>query len=297
MLFTIGLLTTVLTARADTCDTDSSIMWVLPSTGEYEVPPETVYRALIGQGDSPSTAFSVHLYDRDGNEVPASVEITEHPGNDPFEVRYLHTLVPDEPLQDGIRYSFEVEHESGDPDLGRSMSAMVTLDEPAEIEALPSVEVLTSYDEQGSEEDACDYSEMRTFDLYLHPAEADPTGRSVMHLYRMASEGSDWHYIRAYRVAEDGSGEEISVSFDRNLDWGSCFAVIQENIAGEQSPASFLGCAATTIDGLTSEDDPGPTDGLDSGSGYRGCSSTGSGTAMSWLSLTLAALLGYRRRR
>ncbi len=297
MLVTAGLLAASLfgsDAQAS-CTADSTVMWMLPSTGQYSVPPDAVFRALVGEGSSPATAFSAHLERQDGTEIEASVEITEHPGNDPFEVRYLHTLVPAETLEEGVRYSFVVEHESGDDDLGRAMSAVVSSEEPDLIEGVPGVTVISSYDSVGDGTEGCDYGEMRTFELLLDPAQGDETGRSVLHLYRMQSESSAWHYVRAFRVDEQGEAQTTSVSFDRDSDWGSCFAVVQEDIAGNQSEVSLLGCAAETLSGTTELDEnTGPEAHLDSGSGTRGCSTVGA--AAGWLGLGLAGLLGLRRR-
>ncbi|NOY25205.1 MAG: hypothetical protein GXP62_04975, partial [Oligoflexia bacterium] len=276
-------------AHAD-CDAASTVMWALPSTAKYAFAPDAVFRALIGQGESPQDAFSVQLL-HNGELVPSSIDVAEHPGNSPFETRYLHTLVPDEPLVEGERYTFEVIPQSGDESLIRTVSTLVEADEEQSVPGVPELTVQSAYDDVGEGETSCDYGDMLTFELTLSPASSDVTERSVLHVYRMKSESDTWHYVRAYRVSEDASPMDLTLSFDRNLSWGSCFAVVQEDFFGNLSPTSDISCAAEPL--LASVDDePGPSDQLVDGS-PRGCSTVGSraGFAALWL----AGLLGLAR--
>lgn len=295
MLGTVSLLAAALVTPAAqaSCSTDSTVMWSQPSGPEQLFDPDTVFRALVGEGQSPRDAYAVRLL-LDGQPVAASVDVTEHPGNSPYETRYLHTLVPAEPMVEGARYTFEIIHESGDEGQGRTVTSLVEPAEDTVVVGAPTVTIQTAFDAEGEGETSCDYAEMRTFDLTLTPAVPDETERSVLHLYRLKSEADTWHYVRAFRVPDDGEPLVLDVSFDRNLDWGSCFVAIQEDIHGNESAVSDLACAGTPL-AATDEDSLGPgADAEPVDSSPRGCSSTSA--VAGWATMWLACLIGVARR-
>lgn len=294
MLAAASLVATLLSSSAladEACGGDSSVIWTQPSTAKFTSDSEAVFRVLVGGGTSPASDFVLRL-DHRGEDVPATVEITEHPGEKAYETRYLYTLVPDAPLVAGERYTFDVQHVSGDADLGREVAVTVDAVPAPPVQGVPEVSIQTAYDDIGEGETSCDYGEMRTFELTLTPAEHDQTERSVLHLYRMESETAHWHYVQAYRVPEDGSPLALVLSFDRGLDWGGCFAVEQEDANGNISLASNLACAAEPL--LPTEDDD--TDQAEGAvdSSPRGCSSAGAMTG--WAMMWLATLLVVSRR-
>lgn len=278
-------------AHAD-CGAESTVIWTQPSTAKYAFAPDAVFRALVGEGESPQDAFSIQLL-HNGELVPSSIEVAEHPGNSPYDTRYLHTLVPDEPLVEGERYTFEVVPQSGDESLTHTVSTLVEAGEEQAVPGIPELTVHSAYDGVGEGETSCDYGDMLTFELTLSPASSDVTERSVLHVYRMKSESDTWHYVHATRVTEDASPMDLTLSFDRKLSWGSCFAVVQEDFFGNLSATSNISCAAEPL--LASVDDgPGaanqPVDGSP-----RGCSTVGSRAGLA--ALWLAGLLGLARRR
>ena len=149
-------------------------------------------------------------------------------------------------------------------------------------------------EEQGAGEGACDFSTLRRYTLDLVPAASDPSERSVLHIYRMETESSDWHYVRAQRVPADGSVLELELAFERSQDWGDCFVVVQEDGLGQQSEPSAMACAPAALPPTA---DQGPADPLEeqaADSGPRGCSTGGglAGFAMLW-----AAVLALATRR
>ena len=291
MLATLPLLALALPspARAEACGGDSSVIWTQPATAEYSATADAVFRVLVGGGTSPASEFAVTLTHRD-EQVAATVEITEHPGETAYETRFLYTLLPAKALTPGERYVLQV------ADLGtvaEQKEISVTVDEaPATpVQGEPTVSVQTAYDTEGEGETSCDYGEMRTFELTITPAEADASGRSVLHLYRMKSEGDTWHYVQAYRVPEDGAPLGLSLSFDRALDWGGCFAAIQEDANGYQTVMSDLGCAAEPLQPSQEEAE---ADAVEVDSSPRGCASSRGLAA--WTLMWVGALAVVLRR-
>lgn len=280
-------------AHADACGGDSSVIWTQPATAEYSATADAVFRVLVGGGTSPASEFAVTLTHRD-EPVAATVEVTEHPGETAYETRYLYTLQPAEALTPGERYVLQVS------DLGtgaeeKEISVTVGEEPATPVQGEPTVSVQTATDEEGLGATSCDYGEMRTFTLTLTPAEADPSGRSVLHLYRMKSEGDTWHYVQAYRVPEDGAALDLTLSFDRALDWGGCFAAVQEDADGFQTVMSDLGCAAEPL--LPAGDEQGAAADGNVDTGPRGCASARGLAAWSlmWVG-TLAVALRRERK-
>lgn len=280
-------------AQADSCVDDSELVWVQPATAEFGFAPDSVFRALVGGGSSPASAFSVELHYQ-GEPVAATVEVSAHPGEARFEDRYLYTLVPQAPLVEGERYALVIQHESGEAERGQTVSTLVAVEEPVALDGAPSLSVRSVSEDPGAGESQCDFSTRRLYTLDLVPVESDPSERSVLHIYRMEAETSQWHYVRAHRVPTDGSVLELELAFERSQDWGDCFVVVQEDGHGQQSEPSTMACAPAT---LAPAGDQGPADPLEdlaADDGPRGCSTGGglAGFAMLW-----AAVLAIATRR
>lgn len=279
-------------ARAEDCGGDSTVIWTQPATAEYPATADAVFRVLVGGGTSPASSFAVTLTHRD-EQIPATVEIAEHPGETAYETRYLYTLQPAEALTPGERYVLQVS-DLGTGAAQKEISVTVGEEPATPVQGEPGVTVRSATDEEGLGATSCDYGEMRTFELTLTPSEADPSGRSVLHLYRMKSEGDTWHYVQAYRVPEDGAALDLTLSFDRVLDWGGCFAAIQEDADGYQTVMSDLGCAAEP---LLPADDEQAADASAVDSSPRSCASARGLAAWSlmWVG-TLAVALRRERK-
>lgn len=280
-------------AQADTCVDDSELVWVQPATAEFGFAPDSVFRALVGGGTSPASAFTVQLHYK-GEPVAATVEVSAHPGEARFEDRYLYTLVPEAPLVEGERYALVIEHESGEAERGQTVSTLVAAEEVAALDDAPSLSVRSVSEDPGAGEGACDFSTRRLYTVDIVPVESDPSERSVLHIYRMETETSEWHYVRAHRVPSDGSVLELELAFERSQDWGDCFVVVQEDGHGQQSLPSAMACAPAALPPASDQGPADPLEELPADSGSRGCSTGGglAGFAMLW-----AAVLALATRR
>lgn len=280
-------------AVAASCDDQSEIVWVQPSTAKYGFAADSVFRVLVGGGDSPASEFTVQLNYRE-EPVPATVEVSAHPGESRFEDRYLYTLVPDEPLAMGERYTLVVTHASGDPELGYEVSTLVGEEQPADPVGAPSLNARTKEEVSGAGEGMCDFSVSDVYTLTVVPAAADPTERSVLHIYRMASEDSEWHYVRAQRAPSDGAELEVTLAFEPSEAWGDCFVVVQEDAHGQQSAPSAMSCVSGRLDPSDDEGQAEPLEPVVEEPRASGCSSVG---GLAGFTLLWAAVLAVATRR
>lgn len=282
---------------AHACSQDSRILWNQPISATGELPANTVARMLVGEGDSERGDYSLSMERNNGELVAGELTVESHPGNSPYEDRYLHTFVPYEPLEVGARYLVKMRHISGDEELGRTVAFTAVEAVDNTITALPEVEVLSAYETPGEGDTGCDFDTARVFEVALTPAQGDRDELSVLHLYRVESAADDdWSYARAERVSADGSTTSQELRTDQLNQSGRCFVVVQEDITGAQSPPSPVACAPEPLTPDEGGGDSGapPGDTVDSGSACRGCSA--SGGAVGFVAMLLTVLAGAGRR-
>lgn len=282
----------VASSRASTCQQDSELIWVQPATAEGGFAPESVFRALVGGGSSPSSSFTVELT-RYGEPVAATVTVSTHPGESRYEQRHLYTLVPAEPLDPGVRYALNVRHESGEEDKGASVSTLVEEQPLVAFEQAPALVVERREESEGAGEPQCDFGRMLRYPLVLVPAGADASGRSVLHIYRTHGAGQEASYVRAQRVPSDGAALSLELVFPAGSEDGDCFYAVQEDAWGQTSEPSAVSCAPT----LLQPSDDGRSDPLEEPPGGRAPGTCSTAGGMAGFLMVWAAALAVASRR
>ena len=284
-------------AAADSCSQESNLLWVVPSSGEYEIPANVIFRAQLGEGDSPADDWGLSVVQTDGTPVPYDVEVVEVPGDLPYDQRFLHTLSPRQPLEVGSRYAFTVSPNHDTQGESRTVAAIAGPVDTTPPQGQPSLTVLSAYDTEGAGEEACDWETVRVFELVVTPAEGDPAGQSILHVYRLRDADATPNYVRPVRVSESGGAETLSLRFDNQLSWGDCFVAVQEDGAGNLSAESEIACAPEPLQPSPDGDDTGAgaAGDAESGSACRGCDA-GAGL-VGMLGLMLSGLVAGSRRR
>lgn len=277
---------------AAACSPDEAkVLWIRPADGEAEVPTDAVLRALVGDGLSEAEDLSVSLV-RNGQDVAVSVDITTWEGANLADGRMLLTITPQEALLSGATYRLEVNHAAGAA-YGAAAVFSVVAQTTAQVVAVPEVEVLSATDGAGAGEAACDWTEVRTFQLDVEPAQPAEHELDVLAIYRTRSLEDTWHLVHVFGVDAAGSSQSVTLRGDKLRDWGSCFVAVQVAADGSESEVSALACAPEPLQPDGEGDDTGGRP-VAEDSSCRGCD--GGAGAGAGLVLVLAGALARRRR-
>ncbi|MCK6506398.1 Ig-like domain-containing protein [Myxococcota bacterium] len=295
MPLTLPILAVVaaLTPPAEACSPDEvRVQWIQPAAGAVQVPPDAVIRVLVGDGVSAQDAVSVRLV-KNGVEVAAGTVREDWDGDSLADERQLLTLTPTEELLPGGTYKVEVSHSAG-ADYGDAATFTVGSAPAAGISGVGEVEVRSAADEAGAGEAACDWAQVRTFQLDVEPARAAPEGMDVVMVYRTKALEDTWHLVEVVEVDAGGSAQALTIRGDQARDWGSCFLVVQRGADGTESEPSALGCAPEPLQPDDGGDDSGRPARQEVDESCRGCAAGAPGGAAVGLGL---ALVGVARRR
>lgn len=293
LLLPILSVVAALSTPAGACSPDEvRVQWIQPASGAAGVPPDAVIRVLVGDGVSAPDAVSVRLI-KNGAEVATGEVREDWDGDSLADERQLITLTPDAGLLPGGTYKVEVSHTAG-ADYSDAATFTVGSAAAAAMTGVGEVEVRSATDEAGAGEAACDWDQVRTFQLEVEPARAAPEGMDALMVYRTKAAEDTWHLVEVVEVDAAGGARSLTIRGDQARDWGSCFLVVQRGADGAESDRSTLGCAPEPLQPDDGGDDSGRPARQEVDESCRGCAAGGSGAAVVGLGL---ALLGVAARR
>ena len=295
MLLALASLAVALSAPAGACSPDDAhVQWIQPSLGSADVPRDAVVRVLVGDGVSDEDAVTVRLI-KNGAEVSATVARESWQGQNLADSRILYTLTPAEALIEGGTYKVDVTHAAG-ASYSDAATFTVGASNAAAISGVGEVEVRSATDSAGAGEAACDWEQVRTFQVEVEPARPSPEGLDVLRVYRTkapedAGTDESWHLVEVIEVDAAGSSQSLTIRGDASRDWGSCFLVVHGGADGAESEASALGCAPAPLQPDDGSDDSGRPSKQEVDESCRGCAAGGSQGGAGLLSALLAGLL------
>lgn len=270
-------------AVALACDEDGlSLVESFPGNASNGVPRDTRGVAVVeGYGDPGE--WSVELVGPDG-PVDAVYSRWGRAVDSPERLRYHVVTTPRNPLDAATEYHVVVRRGE---EIIQDQLFRTGLNVADPLQGAPMVEVVdVSLAKPGRDE--CDWDEVETVRLRFTPAQGDPTALSLLVLYQ-GEEGSLLDApTRTLRAPPDGAPFTIDL---RQPATGLplCFAVAQENAAGDRAVGDWS-CGLRP----TSEGTPEPEDVL--GREVGGACATPGAASVGLLGLAAAAGLIRRRR-
>lgn len=282
-----------LSAPAAACSPDEvRVQWIQPAGGAVDVPPDAVVRVLTGDGVSAADAVTVRLV-RNGADVAGTTTREDWEGADLADQRQLLTFTPTAELMPGATYKIEVSHTAG-AGYGASATFTVGAASAAAMTGVAEVDVRSAANEVGAGAAACDWDQVRSFQLEVQPARAAPEGLDTLLVYRTKALEDAWHLVEVIEVGEGDGAVSLSLRGDQARDWGSCFLAVQRGADGGESAPSDLGCAPEPLQPDDGADDSGRPQRQEVDESCRGCAA---GTPTGALAALGLALLGAGRRR